>query len=190
MSPAAWRRANLRGRYDISGMNDEYQSKTRRKHAMLELQALGAELVELPAARIAALGLPEDLAQAIDAARRITAHEGRRRQIQYIGRLMRDVDPAPIRAALDVAKGGSREATARQHLLERWRARLLDDDAALTEFADAHPGTDLQELRALIRNARHELKIGRPPRAFRELFAFLRASAERHEPPPPTNRTS
>jgi ribosome-associated protein len=83
-------------RYDSSAMQDEIPSKTRKKQAMHELQALGAALAALPDTSLASIALPDSLAQAITEMRRITSREGKRRQLQYIGRLMRDVDPDPI----------------------------------------------------------------------------------------------
>ena len=94
--------------------------------------------------------------------------------MQYIGRLMRDVDAAPIRSRLAEVEGHSAQATARHRRLEIWRERLLADDEALTAFAAEHPGADLQTLRAAIRNARKEQKEGKPPRAYRELFRILK----------------
>ena len=102
----------------------ERPSKTRRKKDMHELQALGERLVELSSAQLAQVDMPDDLRDAVLEARRITGREGRRRQLQYIGRLMRDIDPAPIRAKLDEWHGQSREATAQMHAIERWRERL------------------------------------------------------------------
>jgi len=150
-------------------------SKTRRKQEMHELQALGAALVELPEAQLRGLDLDASLREAVAAAKRISSHEAKRRQLQYIGRLMRDLDPAPIRAHLDAREGNSAEATARHKRLEQLRDRLLADDGALTDFVAAHPGAGAQELRTLIRNARREQKEGRPPRAFRELFRTLKS---------------
>ncbi|HUQ74498.1 MAG TPA: ribosome biogenesis factor YjgA [Burkholderiales bacterium] len=150
-------------------------SKTQRKKEMHELQALGAELVELPDSQLAQMDLPEDLREAVVEAKRITAHEGRRRQMQYIGRLMRDVDPAPLRAQLDALTGTSLQEAARHRRLEALREKLIDDDTALTDYVSLHAAADLQELRTLIRNARRELKEGRPPRAFRELFRVLKS---------------
>jgi ribosome-associated protein len=121
--------------------------------------------------------LPAELAQAVRAARRIASHEARRRQVQYIGKLMRGIDAEPIRAQLAAAHGGSAQERARHQRLEHWRARLLEDDGALTEFFQAHPASDLQQLRALIRNARREQAAARPPRAYRELFRVLREAA-------------
>lgn len=155
-------------------MQDEIVSKTRRKQEMHELQSLGAALVELSDAHLERLTLPDALAQAVLEARRIGSHEARRRQVQYIGRLMRELDAAPIRAQLAAVQGGSAQERARHQRLEHWRTRLLADDGALTEFARAHPACDLQQLRALIRNARKERAEARPPRVFRELFRILR----------------
>jgi len=156
----------------------ERPSKTRRKKDMHALQALGETLVELSSAQLAEVEMPEDLRDAVLDARRITGHEGRRRQMQYIGRLMRDIDPAPIRAKLDAWRGQSREATAHMHAIERWRERLIENDAALTEFANEHPGVDLQALRAMIRESRRERAAERPPKHFRELFRLLRVAMQ------------
>ena len=158
-------------------MQDEIVSKTRRKQEMHDLQALGAELVGLSAAHLERMVLPAELAQAVRAARSIASHEARRRQVQYIGKLMRGIDAEPIRAQLAAVHGGSAQERARHQRLEHWRARLLEDDGALTEFFQAHPASDLQQLRALIRNARREQAAARPPRAYRELFRVLREAA-------------
>jgi ribosome-associated protein len=163
-------------RYHSSAMQDEIPSKTKKKQEMHELQALGAALVELSAAHLERMPLPEALAQAVHEARRISSHEAKRRQVQLIGRLMRELDPAPIRAQLAAVEGGSAQERARHQRLEHWRARLMQDDGALTAFATEHRGADLQKLRALLRNARKEHKDGKPPRAFRELFRVIRES--------------
>ena len=157
-------------------MHEEPVSKTKRKNEMLELQTLGATLLALPETQLAEIELPHALVAALREARRITSREGKRRQLQYIGRLMRQVDAEPIRVALAAIEGRSAAARARQRRLEQWRTRLLADDAALTEFAHEHAGTDLQGLRTLIRNARKEIAAARPPRAQRELFRRLRES--------------
>jgi len=141
---------------------------------MHELQALGVALARLPESQLKAMKLGDGLLQAILEAKRITSHEAKRRQMQYIGRLMRDVDAAPIRAQLAEVEGHSAQANARHRRLETWRERLLADDEALTAFAAEHPGADLQLVRALIRNARKEAALGKPPRAQRELFRLLK----------------
>lgn len=149
-------------------------SKSQHKRDMAALRDLGASLLDLPQARVDTLPLNEKLAGALRDARRITSHEARRRQVQYIGKLMREQDPAPIRAALAAAAGQSASARARQKQLEQWRERLIRDDAALTEFAGEHPAADVQVLRTLIRNARKEIAGAHPPRAQRELFRVVR----------------
>jgi ribosome-associated protein len=154
--------------------DEEKPSKTQRKREMHELQTLGARLVELNSEQLAAIGLPDDLRDAVEFARRTTKHEARRRQMQYIGKLMRSVDPAPIREKLKVWDGVSAEHTARQHRVERWRDRLLEDETAVDELLRAHPGIDARHLRALARKAREERRAGSPPRAYRELFRTLR----------------
>jgi len=155
-------------------MEDEILSKTRKKAQMHALQKLGIELVDLSKERLASMQLPETLLDAIREAQRITAHEGRRRQMQYIGRLMREIDPAPIQERLDAWRGQSKAEVARQHGMERLRDKLIADDAALTEFAQKHPDVDLQALRNLIRNARKEAAEGRPPKSYREIFKVIR----------------
>jgi ribosome-associated protein len=158
----------------ITRVPDDLVSKTRRKREMHGLQALGAALVELPEAQLAEIELEAALLEAVLEARRIKSHEAKRRQLQYIGRLMREVDPEPIRARLAALEGSSAQAAAAHRRLEAWRERLLSDDGALTRFAAEHPRADLQEIRVLIRNARKEQKEGKPPRAYRELFRVLK----------------
>jgi ribosome-associated protein len=152
---------------------DERPSKTQRKKEMTALQALGARLVRLNAAQLAQVALPDRLREAIEAAHRITAHEARRRQLQYIGKLMRQVEPGPIERALEDLAGDSRAAVALMHHCERWRDRLLDDDAALTELLSAHPDLDAQALRATIRAARRERDGQQPPKHARALYRLL-----------------
>jgi ribosome-associated protein len=154
--------------------DDEFVSRTKKKQAVEELQKLGAVLVDLPPAQVEALPIPPLLLAAVLEAQRISSHGARRRQLQYIGKLMRKVDPEPVRAALASIAGQSAAARVRQNQLESWRGRLIEDDAALTAFAADHPGADLQALRTLIRNARKEIAEQKPPRAQRELFRVLR----------------
>jgi ribosome-associated protein len=153
---------------------DQRPSKSAAKRAMSELQALGTELVGLSTDQLKKIDLPEDLRTAVRDAQRITQHEAHRRQLQYIGKLMRGIDDEPIRAALDEINGVSAAATARMHALERLRTRFLEDEKVVGEIATAHPGADLQYLRQLRRNALKEQELGKPPRAFRELFRVLR----------------
>ena len=131
---------------------------------MAALQDLGTELVMLNADQLAQIELPERLHEAITDAQRIRDFEGRRRQMQFIGKLMREIDPAPIRAKLDEWSGVARAGTAQQHLVERWRERLLADDIALTLFAAEYPGCDLQHLRSLIASIKRDRALTARPR--------------------------
>jgi ribosome-associated protein len=152
-------------------------SKTRRKKEMLALQELGTALAKLPEDQIRRLELPEDLRDAVLDARRIRQHEARRRQMQYLGRLMRQVDAAAIAAQLADVQGESDAAKGRFHALERWRTRLLEDDDAVTHWLAQHPGSNAQHLRQLVRAARRELAEDKPPKASRALFRYLREVA-------------
>jgi ribosome-associated protein len=158
--------------------DDTRPSKTQRKKHMLALQDLGAELVALNDEQLESMALPENLHDAVSAAQRITSFEGRRRQLQYIGKLMRTIDADPIRERLDIWKASSREHSARLHRIERWRERLLADESALAEFMENHPRADAQQLRALVRNTRRERAENKPPRSYRALFQFLRATLD------------
>jgi ribosome-associated protein len=152
-------------------------SKSQLKRDMQALQDLGAALVELPKDALKRMPMPDDLADAVHEARRITDHEGKRRQVQYVGRMMRGLtadQTAALRTALEAYRGVNRAATARLHWIERTREQLLADDAALTAFIREHPGADPQEGRTLIRNARRETEQGKPPRYFRELFQWVK----------------
>ncbi len=153
---------------------------------MHALQDLGSELEALPKDRLARVPMPEVLEDAIREARRITSHEGKRRQMQYVGKVMRglnDDEIDAIRRALDGFKGTSKAETARLHLIERWRELLLKDDEALTRFLAEHPSVDVQALRSLIRNARKEQQLAKPPKHFRELFQAIKSALEAREQP-------
>jgi ribosome-associated protein len=155
----------------------ERPSKTRLKEASHELQSLGAALVELSDERLSGLGLPEPLLEALQAYRRIRSHEARRRHMQLIGKLMRGADVDAARRAVDALRLGRAQDSLALHQAERWRAELIADDEAATRFASAHPGTDTQRLRTLVRNARKDAALQpeqRSGRAFRELFQFVR----------------
>jgi len=149
-------------------------SKTKIKKQMHELRDLGKELTELGKDQLAQLDLPENLRDAIREMKNINKFGAIKRQMQYIGKLMRDVDTAPILARLDAWKGKSQHHIAYMHQLERWRDRLLESDAAFTELLAAHPEADAQRLRTLIRNAQKEIEAHKPPKNFREIFQVLR----------------
>lgn len=162
-----------------SASDDQPPSKTRRKAEMHALKDLGLALVELEPRRLAEIAadveLPERLFDAIVAARSITAWGARKRQLQFVGKLMRDIDPAPVRRRLDVWAQGHDMDTARQHALERWRERLIAEPDALDALAAVHPRLDRPRFRTLVARARDERERGAPPHAFRELFRELKA---------------
>ena len=141
---------------------------------MHALQDLGEELVALDADKLASLDLPEGLVDAIASARTITRHEARRRQLQYIGRLMRDVDPEPLRAALAKWVHGSAQERARFTLLERWRDRLLGESDGVHAFIEAYPHAHVDDLAQLVVDAREERARGGPPHKSRALFRLLK----------------
>jgi ribosome-associated protein len=152
---------------------DLSQSKTRRKKEMDALQDLGEALLRVDAARRAELALPERLVEALDAAQRITQREARRRQLQFIGRLMREIDAAPLRARLKQWADAPNAEKARLHAVERWRERLLTEDQALDRLCAERRGADRARLASLIDAVHAERMNGRPPRAYRELFRAL-----------------
>jgi ribosome-associated protein len=156
--------------------DDELQpSKTRRKREAEARQQLGAALLKLSKSAFAQIPLPEKLADALAEARRIRQHGALKRQLQYIGKLMREVDVEPIQAAYDRATHPLQEDVEQHHRLEQWRDRLLEDgDAALGELLANHPDLDRQHIRQLVRSARKEAGNDKPPRAARELFRYLR----------------
>lgn len=156
-------------------VDDRRPSKTRRKKDVHALQDLGTELVALSEERLATIELPERLRDAVAEARRITGFEARRRQLQYIGKLMRGVDPAPIRATLDIWRAQASGHTAIHKRIEAWRERLLGDPDCMTELLTRFPRANGGHLRALTRDALRERAAGQPPRAYRQLYQALRA---------------
>lgn len=147
-------------------------SKTRRKKEMNALQDLGVSLLELKNAELAKLGLPEKLMDAIREARRLTAHGARRRQMQYIGKLMREIDAEPIRAKLE-EKGREHLIDAHLHQeAEDWRTRLLTEADALAAATQRFP--EAEDLADLVTEARKEKTQGGPPHRQRALYRRLR----------------
>lgn len=155
----------------------ERPSKTRLKQQAHDLQALGQDLAELPPGRLVGLPMPDGLRDAIAEYRRTKSHEGKRRQLQYIGKQMRFADPAPLQAAVDTFKLGQAKDALQLHEAERWRDELVAQDEALTRWAAQFPGSDLQQLRSLVRAARKDAAAAleqRNGRGYRELFQFLK----------------
>lgn len=168
-------------------------SRTELKKESTELQKIGAALLDLPAGLMARLALPDKLVDALDETRRITNFEGRRRQMQYVGKLMRGLDEdvlQSVRDALEEQRSGSAQNTLALHMAEKWRDDLIGDDDALPKWLQAHPETDVQQLRALIRQARKDgtapdaeaVSKGLAPRrgrAYREIFQIVRDTLDR-----------
>ncbi len=153
-------------------------SKTKLKAEADAAQDIGKKLIDLPKDRLIKLALPEALFDAVTEAKRLTANGAIRRQKQYIGRLMRDIDIAPIVDQLQRWEGKHNEESAKFHTLERWRERLLTDEKAVSEYMTAHSQVDSQQLRTLIRNAQREATAQKPPKSSRDLFKLLREIAE------------
>ena len=149
-------------------------SKSQIKRDMDALQDLGVALAALSPGQLSKLDLPDTLRSALHDAQRITQNGAKKRQRQYIGKLMRDIDPEPIKTLLDEIKGVSAAANVRMHALERLRTQLMENEEVLGDIARQHPGADIQQLRQLRRNALKEQQLGKPPRAYRELFRILR----------------
>ena len=149
-------------------------SKTKRKQQMHALQDLGVALVALDAKRLVSLDLPERLVDAITLARTITRHEARRRQMQYIGRLMRDIDAEPLRERLATWAQGPQHERARFAELERWRDRLLQEPDGVAAFVESYPAAPRDVLASLAAEARDERTRGAPPHKSRALFRELK----------------
>ena len=166
-------------------------SKTQLKAEAGEKQALGEALLTLRADLMARLDLPDKLLDAIASAKKITSFEGKRRQMQFIGKLMRPLDPDPIREAINEQLNGSAQLTLALHLAEQWRDKLVADDEALSAWLSEYPATDAQQLRALIRQTRKDFKPEKPGEAprhgktYREVFQLVKEAMKNKAEGPP-----
>lgn len=180
-----------RPRTEIDENGYDRPSKSQVKREMHALHDLGKKLIELAPDRLKQLALSDELLAAIKLAQKTTAREGRRRQVHYVGKLMRLLDPEPIIKQLDVWEHGSREQTRGMHRLEALRDLLMRDDAALTQFMDEFPGGDVQQFRSLIRAARKEdqlnqaLQAGQEPqrKQYRALYQHIKSLVDLTESP-------
>ncbi|WP_339940619.1 ribosome biogenesis factor YjgA [Undibacterium luofuense] len=168
--------------FQSNEFEQEYErpSKSQLKREMDALQKLGGELVDQPRDRVKRVPMPEDVRDAILECQKIKNHEGRRRQMQYVGKKMRSLteeEVATIQRTIDSWKGSSKAETALMHSLERRRDLLLTDENALTTLLTDYPELDAQQLRTLIRNARKEQAESKPPKAYREIFQILKQCA-------------
>lgn len=153
-------------------------SKSQLKREMTALQKLGEILVNAARDRVKRIPMPEDVQESILICQQISDHEGRRRQLQYVGKKMRTLteeEVAVIQTAVDGWRGTSRAEAASLHAIERQRDRLLADDSVITELRARHPELDVQHLRILVRNARKEQAEKKPPKAYREIFQLLKS---------------
>jgi ribosome-associated protein len=161
-------------------------SKSQRRRDALELKSLARSLIDLSASRLDRMPLEQDLRDAVDQARRIRSNVARKRQMQFVAKLLRRADAEPIIEAMAALEQVDRQLTARQHRAERWRDYLLEaGDAGVSELLRIRRGADAQAIRQLIRNAHNEAARERPPAASRSLFRLLREMDE-DEPLPLT----
>ena len=157
----------------------EVKSKSQLKREMLALQELGEQLIHLSDKDLAKLELPENILEALKTAQNIKKHGARKRQIQYIGRLMREIDAQPIVDFLDLRKSNKQQLSAEFKQIEQWRDRLLaQDNQALDELFSNYPTLDKQYIRTLIRNALIQSKQAKTPKASRALFKYLSAEIQ------------
>ena len=171
--------------FQSTEFEQEYErpSKSELKRQMTVLQKLGEELVNEARDRVKRVPMPEDVRDAILECQQIKDHEGRRRQLQYVGKKMRTLNEeevAAIQRTIDSWKGLSKADTANMHAMERRRDKLLADDKALTVLLSENPELDVQHLRTLIRNARKEQAENKPPKAYREIFQILKEIAKKN----------
>jgi ribosome-associated protein len=151
------------------------KSKSQLKREMTALQKLGEKLVNLAPAILSKAPLSDELRDEVEQVRRITHHEGRRRQLQYLGKVMRRVETEEIEQFLQEIESGNRRASQEHHKLESLRDRLIEEgDAVLQELLEEYPGADLQHIRQLVRTAKKEALKNAPPAASRKLFKYLR----------------
>jgi len=164
--------------YGDAEVADERPSKTKLKQQSHDLEELGMALAVLSEDALAAIEMPEPLRDAITEYRRTKSHEGRRRQKQYVGKLMHNADADALREAVAAATLGSAQNALALHEAERWRAELIANDDAMTLWLQQHPDTDTQQLRSLVRAARRDAAgltpEARQPKSVRELFQFIK----------------
>jgi len=164
-------------KHEIDTQSLEEVSKTQVKKQMNDLQKIGERLVTLNKDQLKKIELKDSLLDAVILAQKITAHGAQRRQKQFIGKIMRTLSEQEIQYILDyfdILDGKSKQQTQILHFIEEWREKLMVNDNALTEFIGEYPHTDVQTLHTLIRNARREKELEKPPKYFREIFAFIK----------------
>ncbi len=171
---------------DNNTADDELPSKSQRKREMTALQELGEKLAELSPDALKKMPLDERLLETLLQMQKMTQREARRRHLQLVGKLMRNADADAIQSAYDKTQSGSREASRALHQLESWRTRLLQEgDTAVGEAMQLFPGTEAQQLRQLIRDAKRETEQQKPPVSARKLFQYLKQFQQHEQEPTP-----
>ena len=159
----------------MSDSDQDWVSRTQKKKNVEALQDLGVQLTKLADSTLKKIGLPEDLLDALLEHKKINSNGALKRQVQYIGRLMRDVDAEPIEAYLAKLRGDNTAHNASMQRIERTREQLINSDDALTQFITEYPHADVAALRTLIRNTRKEKELNKPPKYLRQLFQAVKA---------------
>jgi ribosome-associated protein len=164
-------------------------SKSQRRRDALEIKSLAHELINLSQSKLGQVPLDEMARAAIMEARKMSSNGARKRQLQYVAKLLRRDDPEPILQAFEKFESEAREITGRQHRSEAWRDFLLEEgDPAIGELIRQRPGSDTQAIRQLVRNASREVARNKPPVSARSLFRILREMDQAEPlPPVPTN---
>ncbi len=154
-------------------------SKSQRKREAHELLDLAKKLIAMPESRLKRMPLDGDLRQEVEFARSIRAHGARKRQLMTVAKMLRNRDPEELIDAMNDVDQKNRQVSARFHHIEAWRDRLIEgSDKELSELLEQTPDINVQTLRQLIRNAKKEAKLGKPPTAARKLFKLLRETDE------------
>ena len=155
--------------------DEEYKSKTQIKEEMLALKDLGAALLDVPKSVYDSFPIPDELDEAIQTSHRIKSHIAKKRQLQYIGKVIRGIDYQPIQAAYDEWKNGRKKLSHEHHKIEELRDQLIDGkQEVLNRLISEHPECDIQQIRQMIRAAHQEKKLQKPPKHYRKLFKYLR----------------
>jgi len=157
-----------------SGPDQEIVSKSERKRQANEVQALGTRLTSLSAKQLSALDLPENVFEAVELAKQIKAHGGKKRQLQLIGKLMREIDVEPIKHFFFMLDNNQNEKNSLFKQTEIYRDRLLQEgDNAIIELKNEYPALDVQKLRQLVRNGKSTKNEKLAKKAKREIFKYI-----------------
>jgi ribosome-associated protein len=163
--------------YDEDDFEEEGSTrpnKTQLKREADALFELGKRLTELDSSTLRTLDLPNELLNALEAAKKIHSHVAQKRQFKLIGKMLRSIDTTALHEVIEKRDLQHQKGVSEFHHIERWRDRLITDPAAVSELLSEHPEIDRQRLNQLVRAAAKELQLGKPPKSARQLFKFLR----------------